>query len=253
MEAPRQPRAAAGVAGTVELLPNEHFEDALSDLEGWQYVWLLFWFHANEGWKPKVLPPRSRTKRGVFATRSPYRPNPIGLSVVELVKRDGLVLFIRDLDLLDGTPILDIKPYVPWADAIPGARGGWLDEETPGRGLERSPAGLDRPADPLTAWAVSFAPLARQQLAHLRDAGVDVEGAVLQILELGPQPHAYRRIRVEPEGTRLLALKEWRFRFRVDDRAIEVLEVVSGYRARDLARGGPELELHREFMRRFAT
>jgi tRNA-Thr(GGU) m(6)t(6)A37 methyltransferase TsaA len=248
VEAPRQPRAASGVEGTIELLPDRHFEDALSDLEGWQYIWLVFWFHANEGWRPKVLPPRSTRKRGVFATRSPYRPNPLGLSVVELVRIDGLTLHVRDLDLLDGTPILDIKPYVPWADAIPGARTGWLEDEA--RPLDSSDPDV-RPVDPVARWEVVFSERATAQLAFLREVGVEVEPGVRQVLTLGPQPHAYRRIRLEPGGTRLLAQKEWRYRFRFEGRTIEVLELRSGYRTKDLERGGPELALHRAFVAAF--
>ncbi|MBM4359797.1 MAG: tRNA (N6-threonylcarbamoyladenosine(37)-N6)-methyltransferase TrmO [Deltaproteobacteria bacterium] len=254
VDAPRQARAAGGIEGTIELVPDRHFEDALCDLEGWQYLWLIFWFHENATWRPKVLPPRSATKRGVFATRSPHRPNPLGLSAVELLRVDGLTLHVRELDLLDGTPILDIKPYVPWADAIPGARAGWLDEEAP---LVRPPVdagGLDeRPADPVPRWEVVFTPRAEEQLAFLRAAGVEVESAVRQVLTLGPQPHAYRRIRIEPGGTRLLAIKEWRYRFRCEARTIEVLEIGSGYRTKDLERGGPELSLHRAFAAAFAA
>ena len=125
--APRQPYAAEGARGTIELLPNCDFEHALSDLDAWDHIWVIFWFHLNAGWRPKVLPPRSQKRRGVFATRSPHRPNPIGLSVVELEAIDGLTLKIRNVDLLDGTPVLDIKPYVPTFDAIAAERTGWLE------------------------------------------------------------------------------------------------------------------------------
>jgi tRNA-Thr(GGU) m(6)t(6)A37 methyltransferase TsaA len=109
-EAPRQAVAegAAGVAGRIEMFP-EH-EHALDDLDGFDRIWVLFWFHEAHGSRAKVLPPRSNRKRGVFATRSPHRPNPIGMSAVRLERVDGLVLHVRDLDLIDGTPVLDIKP-----------------------------------------------------------------------------------------------------------------------------------------------
>src|SRR5689334_165716 len=98
VEAPRQPRAAEGVEGTIELFSGQGYEDALSDLEGWQFIWVVAWFDRNPTYRPKVMPPRSTRKRGVFATRSPHRPNPISLSVVELVRVDGLTLHVRDLD-----------------------------------------------------------------------------------------------------------------------------------------------------------
>lgn len=103
-------------------------EKVIQDLEGFDRLWLLFAFHLSEGWKSSVKPPRGGVKRGVLATRSPHRPNPIGLSAVELVKIEGRTLHLRGVDLLDGTPVLDIKPYVPYADAFPGSRAGWIDE-----------------------------------------------------------------------------------------------------------------------------
>ena len=128
-EAPRQPAAAAGSAGTIELRPGRHFEDALADLAGFDRIWVIFWFDRNPGWRPKVLPPRSTTgRKGVFATRSPHRPNPLGLSVLRLERIEGLTLHVRDLDLLDGTPVLDIKPYIPAFERKDGVRlPSWVD------------------------------------------------------------------------------------------------------------------------------
>lgn len=103
-------------------------EAVLMDLEGFDRIWLIFAFHLSEGWKNSVKPPRGGPKRGVFATRSPHRPNPIGLSAVELVRVDGRVLHLRGVDLLDGTPVLDIKPYLPYADSFPFSKAGWIDE-----------------------------------------------------------------------------------------------------------------------------
>ena len=135
VSAPRQPAAAIGVQGTIELEPGRDFEHALEDLEGWDRLWVIFCFHLNEGWRPKVLPPRSAEKRrGVFSTRSPHRPNSIGLSVVRLRRVRGLVLDVEDLDIVDGSPVLDLKPYVPYADAFPEARTGWLEALAPSGG-----------------------------------------------------------------------------------------------------------------------
>ncbi|MFI5302409.1 MAG: tRNA (N6-threonylcarbamoyladenosine(37)-N6)-methyltransferase TrmO [Polyangiales bacterium] len=228
-QAPRQPRAAAGVRGTIELVAGCGFEDALCDLEGWDYVWVIFWFDRNacelgKGWRPKVLPPRSTKRRGVFSTRSPHRPNPIGLSVLRLERVEGLVLHVSDVDLLDGTPVLDVKPYVRWTDAIPDARAGWLEDE------ELRATTRERPNDPLAKHAVTFSPLARAQLEFLREAGVEIEASIYATLSLGPQAHAYRRIRRASDGTGTLAVKEWRARFAVDGRAIEVKAIASGYR-----------------------
>jgi len=108
-----------------ELIPAE----ALRDLQGVERVWIVSLLHRSGTWGPLVRPPRGpRVRRSLFATRSPDRPNPLGLSAVELVRVDGTRLHVRGIDLLDGTPILDIKPYVPYADAFPGSRAGWIDE-----------------------------------------------------------------------------------------------------------------------------
>ena len=106
------------------LIPPE----ALADLQGMERIWVLSFLHRGGGWSPQVFPPRgTRQRRGLFSTRSPDRPNPIGLSAVKLVRVEGCDLHVRGIDLIDGTPILDIKPYVPYADAFPGAQAGWID------------------------------------------------------------------------------------------------------------------------------
>lgn len=236
VEAPRQATVGRGVEGTIEILPA--YEDGLSDLEGFARVWLLFWFHRVEGFRPKVLPPRSDRKRGVFATRSPHRPNPIGLSAVRLQRIAGRILHVRDLDLVDGTPILDIKPYLPYADAFPEAAAGWVERD-----------------DPRRAWEVAFEPAAEEALAWIdRAAGGSLRDRIQAALALGPQPHAYRRIKQTPDGQRILAVKEWRVPFRVEDapRRITVLRIATGYRPRDLAEGSePVHALHRAFVARF--
>jgi tRNA-Thr(GGU) m(6)t(6)A37 methyltransferase TsaA len=117
-------------AGTIELLRHVP-EEALRSLDGFDYVWAIYLFHLNRGgrWPALVRPPRDPGRRhGVLATRSPHRPNPIGLSALRIERVQGRVLEVRGLDVLDGTPVLDLKPYVPYADAFPGARAGWVDE-----------------------------------------------------------------------------------------------------------------------------
>jgi len=200
-----------------------------------------------------VLPPRSNgRRRGVFATRSPHRPNPIGLSVVRLDRVDGLTLHVRDVDLLDGTPILDVKPYVAYADAVPDASAGWLVD------------------DPSPAYDVTWAPRAEEQLAWLAARDVHLRAPVAQALALGPQPHPYRRIRAAGDGFRL-AWKEWRVDFVVPASAgpaqiarghvrstvlqgpvVQVESIASGYRAKELATD-PLLALHREYTAAFGS
>ncbi|MTW21411.1 tRNA (N6-threonylcarbamoyladenosine(37)-N6)-methyltransferase TrmO [Allochromatium palmeri] len=131
---PRQPGLVTAAEARLELRPEFAREDAFKALDGFSHVWILFVFHQDclgAGWNPTVRPPRlgGRESVGVFASRAPYRPNPIGLSAVEHLGliRDarGLALRLRGVDMLDGTPVLDIKPYVPYADSLPQARGGF--------------------------------------------------------------------------------------------------------------------------------
>jgi tRNA (adenine37-N6)-methyltransferase len=244
VEAARQPQAAAGTPARIELLPGRNFEHALEDLERWELIWVIFWFHLNPGWRPKVLPPRSTTgRKGVFATRSPHRPNPLGMSVVRLERIEGLVLHIRDTDMLDGTPVLDLKPYVAYTDAHPGAGTGWLEDA--------ARAGKSaQPADPVTAYLVQFEALATEQAAWIEaHTGLTIGERIQSTLALGPASHPYRRIRRVGEWMQL-SVKEWRVRFTVVARDVRVLEINSGFRDSQLAGGGADEShrLHREFL-----
>lgn len=135
---PRQPTVTnyttGGVAqeGTIVLRPDlRGVREVLSDLEGFSHLWVICHLHLNTGWKAKVMPPRGpKRRRGLFATRAPHRPNQIGLSAVEITSVDvkGGRVGIRGLDILDGTPVLDVKPYLPYCDSFPTARAGWIDE-----------------------------------------------------------------------------------------------------------------------------
>ncbi|MDF0534883.1 tRNA (N6-threonylcarbamoyladenosine(37)-N6)-methyltransferase TrmO [Shewanella yunxiaonensis] len=122
---PVQPSRANNAEGHIELLPQ--FLEGLEDLQGFSHIVLLCHLHQCNGFQMKVTPYLDDNQRGLFATRSPRRPNPIGLSVVELLSIDNNILHIRNLDLLDGTPVLDIKPYVGEFDQRAGARFGWFE------------------------------------------------------------------------------------------------------------------------------
>lgn len=130
-ETPIQPVYAAQAEGTVEVL--EPFVGGLADLEGFDRIWLLYWCDRATEPRIRVVPYRDSRERGLFATRAPARPNPIGLSCVRLRGIDRGVLHVSELDILDGTPLLDIKPYVPAFDSFSSARAGWLNEEGTGR------------------------------------------------------------------------------------------------------------------------
>jgi tRNA-Thr(GGU) m(6)t(6)A37 methyltransferase TsaA len=123
---PIQPRGAVGVRGTVEVY--QEFAAGLKDLEGFSRVCLLYHFHLSRGWQPHVVPFLDTEPRGLFATRAPRRPNPIGLSVVKLLGVEANVLEIEEVDVVDGTPLLDIKPFVPEFDLYEVERVGWLEQ-----------------------------------------------------------------------------------------------------------------------------
>lgn len=122
---PIQPVAAQGIPGTVEILPE--YQPGLKDLDGFSHIILLYHLHCSEGYKLQVKPFLDTILRGVFSTRAPRRPNPIGLSVVELVRVEGTTLHIRNVDIVDGTPLLDIKPFVPYFEPYEQIRFGWLE------------------------------------------------------------------------------------------------------------------------------
>jgi tRNA-Thr(GGU) m(6)t(6)A37 methyltransferase TsaA len=124
-ETPVQPAGGAEVAGTVEVF--EPYRAGLKDLEGFSHLVLLFHFDRSRGYDLHVVPYLDTELRGVFATRAPRRPNPIGLSVVRLERIEDGLLHIRGIDMLDGTPLLDIKPYVPAFEAEGKIRSGWLE------------------------------------------------------------------------------------------------------------------------------
>ena len=133
---PRQPGLVPAARAVLELLPPYNRAEAVRGLEGFSHIWVSFVFHAclDAPWKPTVRPPRLGGNRrlGVFATRSTHRPNPIGLSAVELERIETgpgrVLLHLKGADLMDGTPVLDIKPYLPYSDVIPGATGGFAAE-----------------------------------------------------------------------------------------------------------------------------
>lgn len=123
---PIQAKGGKGIAGTVEVFPK--YADGVKDLDGFSHIILIYHFHQSEGYSLEVKPYLDDRKHGVFATRAPSRPNPIGVSVVRLDKIVGNTLHIRDIDIIDGTPLLDIKPYIPEIDASEVDRIGWLED-----------------------------------------------------------------------------------------------------------------------------
>jgi len=238
-EAPRQ-AVFADNDGLIRLEPHRNLETAVRDLTGFERIWVIYCFHLNHDWKPAVQPPVGSDGRriGVLATRSPHRPNPVGLSCVELERVDGLLLHIRNFDMLDGTPVLDVKPYIPAADAFPQARTGWL-QPVRTYTLEYTPEFIER-AD----WI--------RQLSEL-----DLISFCRTQLVLEPLDAGRKRLWQEGKTNWLIGCRTWRIRFRMDEAAgrVTVLDVFSAYEPEELE---PDAEdrygdktVHRTFRQRF--
>ena len=206
---PRQPGLVKSATATLELLPPFDAPDALRGLEAFSHLWIVFVFHQStcESWKATVRPPRlgGNERIGVFASRSNFRPNPIGLSVVELMGIDGTVLKLGGGDFLDGTPVLDIKPYIPYADRIPGATGAFAD------------------AAPQPENRVGFSSGAERAIQALEnESRPALRQLVCDMLAYNPRP-AYQSD--DPDrvfGTRIFDLE---VRWRQGDRLVKILSV----------------------------
>jgi tRNA (adenine37-N6)-methyltransferase len=135
---PIQPAAASGVKGTVEMF--EGFREGLKDLDGFSHIILLYHFHRSQGFKLSVTPFLDERPRGIFATRAPRRPNAIGLSIVRLDEIEDGILHIQNVDTLDGTPLLDIKPHIPGFDAPGEVRTGWVQKAMSALAMRQSDA-----------------------------------------------------------------------------------------------------------------
>ncbi|NJL09715.1 MAG: tRNA (N6-threonylcarbamoyladenosine(37)-N6)-methyltransferase TrmO [Calothrix sp. SM1_7_51] len=113
----------------IELFSDIVPKEALKDIDGFERIWVIAWLHLNKHWNPTVIPPRGpRVRRGTLATRAPHRPNPIGISAPKLIKIEGLILHVEGIDLIDQTPVIDIKPYVTYCDSFPKAKCGYVDD-----------------------------------------------------------------------------------------------------------------------------
>jgi tRNA-Thr(GGU) m(6)t(6)A37 methyltransferase TsaA len=210
---PRQPGLVTAAQAQLQLLGDCNREEILRGIEGFSHLWLTFVFHevSGQGWKPTVRPPRlgGNQRVGGFATRSPFRPNPIGLSVVTLegIEKRGKhwTLLLGGADLVDGTPVLDIKPYVAYADAIASARSGFADT---------APATLP----------VSFSAAAQQQVLALAPRYPNLQTLIEQVIAQQPQP-AYQRGAGATAKTYGMSLYDLNIRWDSASDALTVLSV----------------------------
>lgn len=237
---PRQPDEGVRQNHIISLLPGRNFEAALRDLEGFDRIWLIWWFHKNSSWRPCVMPPRGDAKRrGVFSTRSPHRPNPLGISNVQLLKIEGRTLIIGDSDLIDGTPIFDIKPYIPKIDAYPDAAAGWVS---------------NLGEEGLSSYTVNVGELAQRQLQWLNNRWqIDFFSRAKDLLERDPSPHRTRRIVCQKDGGFRMGCGAWRIYFELKGSSVLVTHLAPGYPERVLTSESydrvPDREAQLEFSR----
>ncbi|CAI8885072.1 tRNA (N6-threonylcarbamoyladenosine(37)-N6)-methyltransferase TrmO [Kosakonia quasisacchari] len=207
---PRQPGLVKHGSGELHLLPPYNQPDAVRGLEGFSHLWVLFVFHQTMegGWRPTVRPPRlgGNARMGVFATRSTFRPNPIGMSLVELhgirCQKDQVILQLGSLDLVDGTPVVDIKPYLPFAEALPHAQASYAQQA------------------PIADVAVTFTPDVEAQLIELEKRYPHFKTFLREVLAQDPRP-AYKK--GEEQGkTYAVWLLDFNVRWRVTDGGFEV-------------------------------
>jgi tRNA (adenine37-N6)-methyltransferase len=238
-ETARQGVLAPDSTATIELLPRHNFEQALKDISDFERIWVLSLFHLNRNWKPLVHVPRHRRdKVGVFATRAPYRPNPIGLSCVTLLSVQGLSLTIGNVDLLDGTPVLDLKPYLPYADAFPDAGTGWVKNACS------------------DCYAIDATDEAMLECGWIRThAGINLPGFIEVQLQHAPRDTERKRITpAAHEDEYVLAYRTWRIFYRVLDfeKRVVVTHIRSGYFPEELAHGMEDKyrdkTLHRRYL-----
>lgn len=181
---PRQPGLASQVPGIIKINSDPDLKTALRRLDEFSHLWIIFVFHEHGGkkWKPSIRPPRlgGSEKVGVLSSRSPHRPNPIGISAVKLEKinfdaKDGPEIHVSGIDLIDGTPVLDIKPYIPYADSLPEAHPGWASEE-------------------IKKYPVNFSKQALSDLKkHDPKNTKNLKQLTVDILELDPRPAFQKR------------------------------------------------------------
>jgi tRNA (adenine37-N6)-methyltransferase len=201
-----------------EIIFNGDMSQAIQDLKGIDRLWLIFHFHLSEGWKRKVFPPRGNKKISVLATRSPHRPNSLGLSCVKLLKVEHNSLKISGHDLVDQTPIFDIKPYLPFADSFEDSAMGWLDK-----------------VESHQHYDIVWEPLAHEQISWLeQNSQWQIKRLASQILSAGIRLDRDRITQLDEKNYEL-ACKSWRLRFKQKEKAIHIDKIYSGYSADSLA------------------
>ncbi|MFN9067796.1 MAG: tRNA (N6-threonylcarbamoyladenosine(37)-N6)-methyltransferase TrmO [Bdellovibrionales bacterium] len=235
---PRQAHLSSH-SGYIEFSPGFDHKLALKGLEDMSHCWLIFIFHeAKSKAKPLVKPPRAPHKLiGVYATRAPYRPNPIGLSLVQIEKIEKGKLYLKNCDLISDTPLLDIKPYVKEADSAVHPKHGWIDE--------------------VENWTFHLSKMAESKISWLKQSGFhDLENVLTAQLTTSPHQKSRKRLKKISEENFILSYRTWRIHLKIDDtqKSIEVLDLNSGYTRTELKKSEDpysDKDLHRRFTKCF--
>jgi tRNA-Thr(GGU) m(6)t(6)A37 methyltransferase TsaA len=216
-EQPRQSHYAQN-RGKIVLNSGFNFEQALEDLEQFDKIWVIYLFDRNSHWKPKVSPPISIGRKiGLFATRSPYRPNPIGISCIDLISIKGRTLEVANFDLLDSTPIIDIKPYIAEHDSFPNASRGWL------------------PQIPLSKINIEWSDSATSKANFILNNGkFDLFNAVAVQLSVEPTNRKKKRVSEIDSSHYILSIRTWRILFEYTNNSLKIENIESGYTSEEL-------------------
>lgn len=226
---------------SIELDPGLNFEQALKGLEQMSHVWVIFCFDQNLNWSPMVMPPRGTSNKvGVFATRSPYRPNNIGLSLLKLKKIEGRTLWFDTSDILNGSPILDIKPFHPESDVPINPQTGWMQHLDAGKFDIHAEASFKTQSDFLLKQdAGNLFAFSKQQLEH------------------DPTNHKKKRVSKIEHDVWILSYRTWKIHFKIffEKKEIFLLSIQSAYSPNELeSEQDPYLDkdLHRTFLKHFS-
>lgn len=240
-EAPRQPQSKSRDESNldcIQLQSGHNFEQALTDLDGFSHVWVIFWFHEAQTWKPMIQPPRGIDRKvGVFSSRSPYRPNPIGISLVKIRRIQGRKIWIEDSDLLDGTPILDLKPYVASSDSVAKASWGWMDFL----------------AKPALKMQFSAKVAKKLTLIDANSGESSLQGKIIDQLERSPFQDSSKRVAKLAGQRGVYSHRLWRVLFEVKGQKLRVLDIDhewESYSGNELP--SAEIKLYRAFRSQFS-
>lgn len=237
---PRQGVFNQNRVGKIILNKGENFEQGLRGLEGFERIWIIFVLNRNSSWKPIVSPPvqtATQKRIGVFASRAPYRPNMIGLSCVKLLSVEGNVITVDESDILNDTPILDIKPYIPKADAFPEAAAGWVDEQV------------------ISKFELIKSDLFEKQNKFLQGLNSDLFNIAKVQLEENPFNIERKRIKFNKDQTSgVLSYRMFRIAFSIENKTITLKQIYSGYSKDELNTLEDKYndkDIHRQFTQNF--